>query len=211
MAGYAYIAIEGNIGAGKTTLCKMLAKDLGSELILERFEENPFLERFYEDPKSHAFSVELAFVADRFKQLREALGSRNLFRQKVIADYSFAKSLIFAKANLPREEYVLFRTMFRLMEAQVPKPEVIAILNPGIERVKKQIVERGRSYEQDLPDGYLEKVEAGYDAHYQYHRGSRVLQIDTYDLDFVKNEEDYRKLLSCILAPRKPGVYQLKP
>jgi len=211
MAGYAYIAIEGNIGAGKTTLCKMLAKDLGSELILERFEENPFLERFYEDPKSHAFSVELAFVADRFKQLREALGSRNLFKQKVIADYSFAKSLIFAKTNLPREEYVLFRTMFRLMEAQVPKPEVIAILYPGIERVKKQIVERGRSYEQDLPDGYLEKVEAGYDAHYQYHRGSRVLHIDTYDLDFVKNEEDYRKLISCILDPRKPGVYQLKP
>ena len=87
MAGYAYIAIEGNIGAGKTTLCELLAKVLGSELILERFEENPFLERFYEDQKSHAFSVELAFVADRFKQLREALGSRNLFRQKVVPNF----------------------------------------------------------------------------------------------------------------------------
>ena len=96
MGPYAYIAIEGNIGAGKTTFTELVAKQYGYELILERFEENPFLERFYEDPKSHAFSVELAFVADRFKQLREALGSRNLFRQQVLADYSFAKSLIFA-------------------------------------------------------------------------------------------------------------------
>ena len=209
MGPYAYIAIEGNIGAGKTTLTKKLAERTGGELILERFEENPFLERFYKDPKSHAFSVELAFVADRFKQLREALGSRNLFRQRMVADYSFAKSLIFAKANLPRSEYVLFRTMIKLMEAQIPKPEVVAILNPGPDRVKTQILERGRSYEQDLPEGYLEKVSAGYDAHYQYHRGSRVLFIDTSKFDFVKRKEDFEKLLSCILTPRKPGVYNL--
>lgn len=211
MGPYAYIAIEGNIGAGKTTFTELVAKQHGYELILERFEENPFLERFYEDPKSHAFSVELAFVADRFKQLREALGSRNLFRQQVLADYSFAKSLIFAKANLPQSEYVLFRTMFRLMEAQVPRPEVIAILNPGIDKVKKQIVERGRSYEQDMPAGYLEKVWSGYEEYYKFHRGSRVLWIDTADLDFVKNSADFEKLLTCILAPRKPGVYHVKP
>ena len=211
MGPYAYIAIEGNIGAGKTTFTELVAKQYGYELILERFEENPFLERFYEDPKSHAFSVELAFVADRFKQLREALGSRNLFRQQILADYSFAKSLIFAKANLPQSEFVLFRTMFRLMEAQVPQPEVIAILNPGIEKVKNQIVERGRSYEQDMPEGYLERVWSGYEEHYKFHRGSRVLWIDTSDLDFVKNNEDFEKLLTCILAPRKPGVYHVKP
>ena len=211
MGPYAYIAIEGNIGAGKTTFTELVAKQHGYELILERFEENPFLERFYEDPKSHAFSVELAFVADRFKQLREALGSRNLFRQQVLADYSFAKSLIFAKANLPQSEYVLFRTMFRLMEAQVPRPEVIAILNPGIDKVKKQILERGRSYEQDMPAGYLEKVWSEYEEHYKFHRGSRVLWIDTADLDFVKNSADFEKLLTCILAPRKPGVYHVKP
>ncbi|MBM71361.1 MAG: deoxynucleoside kinase [Crocinitomicaceae bacterium] len=211
MGPYAYIAIEGNIGAGKTTFTELVAKQYGYELILERFEENPFLERFYEDTKSHAFSVELAFVADRFKQLREALGSRNLFRQQVLADYSFAKSLIFAKANLPQSEFILFRTMFRLMEAQLPKPEVIAILNPGIEKVKNQIIERGRSYEQDMPEGYLERVWSGYEEHYKFHRGSRVLWIDTSDLDFVKNNEDFKKLLTCILAPRKPGVYHLKP
>ena len=122
-----------------------------------------------------------------------------------------SKSLIFAKANLPQSEYVLFRTMFRLMEAQVPRPEVIAILNPGIDKVKKQIVERGRSYEQDMPAGYLEKVWSGYEEHYKFHRGSRVLWIDTADLDFVKNSADFEKLLTCILAPRKPGVYHVKP
>ena len=210
MGSYAFIAIEGNIGAGKTTLSKLISQKMDGELILERFEENPFLERFYEDPKSNAFSVELAFLADRFKQLRQALGTRNLFRQKVIADYSFAKSLIFAKANLPNNEYVLFRTMFRLMEAQVPAPEVIAILNPGIEKVKEQILKRGRSYEKNLPKGYLEKVRAGYKSHYKHHRGSRVLNIDTSEIDFKGNPQDFEKLLSCILAPRRPGVYTLK-
>jgi deoxyguanosine kinase len=210
MGPYAYIAIEGNIGAGKTTFSKLMAERMGSELILERFEENPFLERFYEDPKSHAFSVELAFLADRFKQLREGLDNRNLFRQQVIADYSFAKSLIFAKANLPHSEYVLFRTMFRLMEAQVPSPEVIAILNPGIEKVKEQILKRGRTYEQNLPKGYLGKIQAGYQYHYKHHRGSRVLDIDISEIDFKGSSDDFEKLLSCIITPRRPGVYKLK-
>jgi deoxyadenosine/deoxycytidine kinase len=211
MGPYAYIAIEGNIGAGKTTFSKLMAERTGSKVIHERFAENPFLERFYENPKSHAFSVELAFVADRFKQLGEALGSRNLFRQNVISDYNFAKSLIFAKANLPKNEFSLFRTMFRLMEDQIPSPEVVAILNPGLERVKEQIKERGRKYEQDLPKGYLEKIENGYKTYYKSHRGSRVLLIDTSELDFVENLDDYEKLYNCIITPRKPGVYKIKP
>jgi len=211
MGPYAYIAIEGNIGAGKTTFSKQMAESTGSNLILERFAENPFLERFYEDPDSHAFSVELAFVADRFKQLGEALGSRNLFRQHVISDYNFAKSLIIAKANLPSNEYALFRTMFKLMSDQIPSPEVVAILNPGLEMVKEQIKARGRSYEQDLPKGYLEKIEKGYKSYYKHHRGSRVLLIDTSDLDFVSNKEDYERILTCVLTPRKPGVYEIKP
>jgi len=211
MGPYAYIAIEGNIGAGKTTFSKLMAERTGSKLILERFAENPFLERFYEDPESHGFSVELAFVADRFKQLGEVLGSRNLFRQHVIADYNFAKSLIFAKANLPKNEFSLFRTMFRLMEAQIPSPEVIAVLNPGLEKVKEQIKERGRSYEQDMPEGYLEKIEKGYLTYYKHHRGSRVLLIDTSELDFLENSEDYEKLFNSIVIPRKPGVYEIKP
>lgn len=211
MGPYAYIAIEGNIGAGKTTFSKLMAERTGSKVIHERFADNPFLERFYEDPKSHAFSVELAFVADRFKQLGEALGSRNLFRQNVISDYNFAKSLIFAKANLPKNEFTLFRTMFRLMEKQIPSPEVIAILNPGLERIKKQIKERGRSYEQELPIGYLEKIEKGYLSYYKHHRGSRVLLIDTSRMEFVDKYEDYEKIYNSIITPRKPGVYEIQP
>jgi deoxyadenosine/deoxycytidine kinase len=210
MGPYAYIAIEGNIGAGKTTFSKMLSEDLDSKLILERFEENPFLERFYEDPQSHGFSVELAFVADRFKQLKDVLGSRNLFRQQVVSDYNFDKSLIFAKANLPASEFSLFRTMFKLMSEQIPQPEVIAILDPGLEKVKQQIIERGRSYEQDMPKGYLEKIDKGYKSHYRHHRGSRVLFIDTTDIDFVSSQEDYDKIKVCIFTPRKPGIYTIK-
>tara|TARA_B110000444_G_C18836990_1_gene596612 strand:- start:1492 stop:2127 length:636 start_codon:yes stop_codon:yes gene_type:complete len=210
MGPYAFIAIEGNIGAGKTTFSKMLAENMESKLILERFEENPFLERFYEDPESHAFSVELAFVADRFKQLKDVLGSRNLFRQQVVSDYNFDKSLIFGKANLPSSEFTLFRTMFKLMSDLIPQPEVIAILNPGLKKVKEQIIARGRSYEQDMPKGYLEKIDKGYKSHYKHHRGSRVLLLDTSEIDFVSNPEDYEKIKSCILTPRKPGVYKIK-
>ena len=131
---YAYIAIEGNIGAGKTTFATWLAEHLSGDLLLEQFQENPFLEKFYADPEQFALSVELAFVSDRYRQLRERLGARNLFRQLLIADYSFVKSLIFAKANLSGEEFRLFQTMFRLMDAQIAKPEVVAILDPNAEK-----------------------------------------------------------------------------
>lgn len=208
---YAFVAIEGNIGAGKTTFATMLADQLGSELLLERFAENPFLERFYADPDNHAFSVELAFVSDRYRQMREVLGARNLFRQRVISDYSFAKSLIFAKANLPANEYKLFRTMYRLMEEQVAQPEVIAILDPNRERIRDQIIQRGRSYEQDLPGDYLDKIAYGYHKHYRFARGSRVLWIDTSGIDFVARPEEGEQLAQLILQPRKPGVYELKP
>jgi len=208
---YAFVAIEGNIGAGKTTFATMLSERLGGELLLERFEENPFLERFYADPENHAFSVELAFVSDRYRQMRDILGSRNLFRQRVVSDYSFAKSLIFAKANLPTNEYRLFRTMYRLMEQQVAAPEVVAILDPNRERIRNQIIQRGRSYEQDLPGDYLDKIAYGYHKHYRYARGSRVLWVDTSEVDFVARPEEGERLAELILEPRKPGVYELKP
>ncbi len=208
---YAFVAIEGNIGAGKTTFATMLSERLGGELLLERFEENPFLERFYADPENHAFSVELAFVSDRYRQMRDILGSRNLFRQRVVSDYSFAKSLIFAKANLPANEYRLFRTMYRLMEQQVAAPEVVAILDPNRERIRNQIIQRGRSYEQDLPGDYLDKIAYGYHKHYRYARGSRVLWVDTSEVDFVARPEEGERLAELILEPRKPGVYELKP
>ncbi|MDA0728052.1 MAG: deoxynucleoside kinase [Bacteroidetes bacterium] len=207
---YASIAIEGGIGAGKTTFATWLAKNLGAELMLERFEENPFLEKFYENPEAHAFSVELSFLADRYKQMQSAIKSRNLFKQRLVADYSFAKSLIFAKVNLPKDEFKLFNTMFQMMADQLPQPEVVAILDPGRERQEAQIVKRGRDYEQNLPKGYLERVAKGYAAHYKHHRGSRVLWVDTSALDFVASPEELKVLRDTILTPRKPGVHRIK-
>ena len=206
---YASMAIEGGIGAGKTTFSTWLAKDLGAELMLERFEENPFLEKFYENPEAHAFSVELSFLADRYKQMQGAIKSRNLFKQRLVADYSFAKSLIFAKVNLPKDEFKLFNTMFQMMADQLPQPEVVAILDPGRERQEAQIVKRGRDYEQNLPEGYLERVAKGYATHYKHHRGSRVLWVDTSALDFVARPEELTVLRDVLLTPRKPGVHRV--
>ncbi|MEY5044160.1 MAG: hypothetical protein RJA19_1387 [Bacteroidota bacterium] len=206
---YGFIAIEGNIGAGKTTLATRLAERLGAQLILERFEENPFLERFYADPAAHGFSVELAFVSDRWKQMRDELGRRNLFRPTLVADYAFAKSLVFARENLPPAEFALFENLFGLMAGQIPAPEVIAILDPPASRIQSQIAQRGRSYEQDLPDGYLDRIMKGYRKHYRTARGSRVLWIDSSQYDIVERPEDLDALASLILAPRKVGVYRL--
>jgi deoxyadenosine/deoxycytidine kinase len=208
---YAYIAIEGNIGAGKSTFAKILADHLDSDLMLEQFDENPFLESFYDDPERFALSVELAFVSDRYRQLKNRLGARNLFRQKLVADYSFVKSMIFAKANLPAAEFKLFQTMFKLMEADVASPEVTAILNPNREKIQEQIKARGRSYEQNMPEEYLDKIALHYKQYYRYARGSRILWIDTSSLDFVSNPSDAQRLIELILTPRKAGVYELTP
>jgi deoxyadenosine/deoxycytidine kinase len=206
---YGYIAIEGNIGAGKTTLATHLADRLGAQLLLERFEENPFLERFYADPAAHGFSVELAFVSDRWKQLRDEIGRRNLFRPTLIADYTFAKSLVFARENLPPAEFALFENLFGLMAGQIPVPEVIAILDPPDTRIQAQIATRGRSYEQNLPPGYLDKIMRGYRKHYRSARGSRVLWIDSSPYDILERPDDLERLADLILAPRKVGVYRV--
>ena len=206
---YGYIAIEGNIGAGKTTLATRLAERLGAELLLERFEENPFLERFYADPSAHGFSVELAFVSDRWKQLREQLRRRNLFRPTVVADYAFAKSLVFARKNLPPAEFALFENLFRLMEKELPVPEVIAILDPPADRIRDQIARRGRTYEQNLPTGYLDGIHAGYRKHFRAARGSRVVWIASSPFDILERPDDLDRLADLILSPRKVGVYRV--
>ena len=178
--------------------------------MLERFEENPFLEKFYDNPDAHGFSVELSFLADRYKQMQSVIRSRNLFKQRMVSDYSFVKSLIFAKVNLPKDEFNLFKTMFTMMHAQLPQPEVVAILDPGRARQEAQIVKRGRTYEQSLPEGYLDRVATAYASHYRHARGSRVLWIDTSGLDFVTQPKALHLLKDAVLAPRKPGVHHLK-
>lgn len=207
---YKHIAVEGNIGAGKSTLAAAVARELSVTPILEPFEDNPFLEKFYDEPERYGFPVELSFLAQRFHQMKAALDGRNLFQGALVSDYVFSKSLLFAKNNLPKDEFALFKNMFDLMIAQLPRPEVVLYLQPGRDRQRAQIRARGRDYEQTIQDSYLDQIERAYEGHFRHARGSRVLWIDTGGLDFVASSEDLNALLSLLARPWKPGVHKMK-
>ena len=208
---YRHIAIEGGIGAGKSTLATALAKRLGTEPLLEPFADNPFLEQFYLDPERYAFPVELSFLAQRYKQVKAALTARTLFRDALVSDYVFAKSDLFAKITLPKAEYSLFRNLYGVMAEGMAKPELIVYLRPGEERQRAQIAARGRSYEQDIDLDYLRKLEKAYERHFKAARGSRVLWVDTSDLDFVARGEDLDKVMAVLRQPWKVGVHHVTP
>ena len=206
---YKHIAIDGGIGAGKSTLAEAIASELGVAPILEPFEGNPFLAKFYEDPERYAFPVELSFLAQRFHQMKAAVDGRNLFQGALVSDYVFTKSLLFAKTNLPAEEFELFKHMSDLMVAQLPKPEVVLYLRPGRERQRVQIKARGRAYEQSIQDAYLDQIESAYENQFRYARGSRMLWVDTSPLDFVKSAGDLNKLIQLLTQPWKVGVHKV--
>ena len=208
---YRHIVIEGGIGAGKSTLARGLAEVLGSEPVLEPFADNPFLEQFYLDPERYAFPVELSFLAQRYKQVKAALSARTLFRDALVADYLFAKSDLFAKITLPKTEYALFRNLYDVMAEGMPAPELIVYLRPGPEKQQAQIKARGRSYEQDIDVDYLGKIEKAYEKQFRSARGSRVLWLDTSEVDFVAKEADLDRVLDVIRQPWKVGVHQVKP
>lgn len=205
---YKHVAVEGNIGAGKSTLAAALAKEMGVAPILEPFEDNPFLEKFYENPERYGFPVELSFLAQRFHQMKSAVEGRNLFQGALVSDYVFSKSLLFAKNNLPQDEFALFKHMFDLMIAQLPRPEVVLYLRPGRQRQREQIHARGRDYEQSIEDQYLDQIERAYEAHFRHARGSRVLWVDTSGLDFVQSTTDLSAIVSLLTRPWKPGVHK---
>ena len=208
---YRHIAIEGGIGAGKSTLAKALAERLGTAPLLEPFADNPFLEQFYLDPERYAFPVELSFPAQRHKQVKAALSARTLFRDALVSDYVFAKSDLFAKITLPKAEYALFRNLYEVMAEGMAKPELIVYLRPGEERQRAQIAARGRSYEQDIDLDYLRKLEKAYERHFKAARGSRVLWVDTAELDFVAHGEDLVKVMAVLSQPWKVGVHHVTP
>ena len=208
---YRHIAIEGGIGAGKSTLATELATRLGTEPLLEPFADNPFLEQFYLDPERYAFPVELSFLAQRYKQVKAALSARTLFRDALVSDYVFAKSDLFAKITLPKAEYALFRNLYEVMAEGMAKPELIVYLRPGEERQRAQIAARGRSYEQDIDLDYLRKLEKAYERHFKAARGSRVLWIDTSELDFVARDGDLEKVMAVLRQPWKVGVHHVTP
>ena len=204
-----FIAIEGNIGAGKTTLATMLADHWNGRLLLEEFVDNPFLARFYEQPDRHAFSVELYFLADRYHQLRSELSSPDLFHELVVSDYYFAKSLIFAGNNLVEDEYGLFHRLFEIMFGNLPDPDLLVYLYLDIDRLMENIQKRGRIYEQQIDREYLSQVQQRYLQFIRQSKGLTALIVDINSLDFVKNPKDFYILLSILEKDYEPGVHTI--
>ena len=193
-----YVAFEGNIGAGKTTLVHKIAEDFNGKTVLERFADNPFLPKFYKDQSRYAFPLEMSFLADRYQQLADDLAQFDLFKDFIVADYHIFKSLIFAKITLAEDEYRLYRNLFDIIYKEMPKPDLYIYLYQNTDRLLQNIKKRGRVYEQNIEAAYLEKINNGYLEYIKSQTDLNVLIIDVSDRDFVKNHEDYLYILNEI-------------
>ncbi|REE07972.1 2-amino-4-hydroxy-6-hydroxymethyldihydropteridine diphosphokinase [Winogradskyella pacifica] len=195
---YNYIAIEGNIGAGKTSLANKISKDFNAKLILERFADNPFLPKFYKEPERYAFTLEMSFLADRYQQISDDLSQLDLFKDFMVSDYDVYKSLIFSKITLPEDEFRLYRKLFYQVYKDIAKPDLYIYLYQNTERLQANIKKRGRNYEKEIKDDYLEKINAGYLEFLKSQQDMHVKIIDISDRDFVKSRADYLWLLGEI-------------
>lgn len=203
---YRYITVEGCIGAGKTTLARMLSADFHSRLILEQFEENSFLPKFYQDPARYAFPLELSFLADRFQQLKTQVINLDMFHPHIVADYHIQKSLIFARKTLQADEFSLFMRLYQIMIAQLPVPDLFVYLYLPVDRLLANIKKRGRPYEQSITADYLSLIQESYFEFIRQQTNLRIVVIDTRSIDFVENRADYEWLVSVINAEYPLGV-----
>jgi deoxyguanosine kinase len=208
---YNFIAIEGNIGAGKTSLATRMSQQYNAKLILEQFEDNAFLPKFYENPSKYAFPLELSFLASRYQQLKDQLTSQDLFKSFTVADYFIHKSFIFAGKNLDADEVSLYTRLFKIIEASLPKPDLLVYLFLSIDQLKMNIRKRGRPYEQNIDFEYLEKIQSGYMEFMKQQQHMRILIVDTNDLDFVNRDKDYQTMLVLIGKEYDPGITRIKP
>ena len=197
---YKYIAIEGNIGAGKTSLAKKIAVDFNSKLIIERFADNPFLPKFYKDPERYAFTLEMSFLSERYQQISEDLSQLNIFNELIISDYDIHKSLIFSKVNLSVDEFSLYRKLFYDMYKKILKPDLFVFLNQDIPRLQKNISRRGRDYENRISNEYLSKINSGYFEFFRSRPDLNIKIIDITNLNFVENRLDYLSILDEITS-----------
>ena len=209
---YNYVAIEGTIGAGKTTLATRIANDFNGKLVLEEFEgdKNPFLPKFYKEPEKYSFQLEMTFLALRFQQLKDKLSNLDLFHDFIISDYYVAKSLIFSRNNLQEDEYDLFSRFYNIIFANIPKPELLVYLYLDVDHLQYNIRKRGRSYEQTISNAYLEDIQQGYfEFIRQEQNNMRILMLDTNRLDFVAHEKDYQLILEAINQPYDIGLHRI--
>lgn len=195
-----YVAIEGNIGAGKTSLATQIANDFNAKLILERFADNPFLPKFYKEPQRYAFALEMSFLADRYQQISDDLSQLDLFKDFIVSDYDVFKSLIFSKITLPEDEFKLYRKLFYLMYKDIAKPDIYVYLYQNTERLKQNIKQRGREYEQNIESEYLEKINTGYLEFLRNQTEIKTIVIDISEKDFVKNREDYLNIVDEMIG-----------
>lgn len=202
---YNYVVIEGNIGAGKTTLAGRIADEFNARLILEHFADNPFLPKFYSDPEKYSFPLELSFLASRYKQLMEELVPQDLFKSFTVADYYFMKSLVFASSTLSGDEYNLYRQIFYIIYGSLPKPDIYVYLHLHPDRLLKNIEKRGRSYETGITREYLQTIQESYFTFFKQNPENRYLIIDISDIDFVENENDYKKIVETIFLRDYPA------
>ncbi len=205
---YHFITIEGNIGAGKTTLAHLLSRHYNARLVLEEFADNPFLTKFYENPKQYAFPVELFFMAERYKQLKELIQTRDLFQQFTISDYLFTKCLLFAKVNLPEEEFRLYQKIFEIIHQQMTQPDLLIYLHAPVTKLQANIKKRQRPYEQSIPDEYLFNIQETY-THYIRQHNIKTLFIDVSNADFLSNEKQLKTIIDALEIEYTEGQHYL--
>ena len=205
---YSFVTIEGNIGAGKTTLSNLLAKHYNARLILEQFADNPFLPKFYENPGQYAFPLELFFMAERFKQLKDLLQQKDLFQTITISDYLFTKCLLFAKVNLPGDEFRLYQRLFDIIHHQLVQPDILVYLHAPVSKLQQNIKKRGRVYEQSIPDDYLFSIQETY-THYIKQHNLRTLFVDASNADFLNNEKHLQVIIEALDKDYEVGQHYL--
>jgi deoxyguanosine kinase len=205
---YHFITVEGNIGAGKTTLAHLLSRHYNARLILEEFADNPFLPKFYENPGQYAFPLELFFMAERYKQQKDFLQQKDLFQSLTISDYLFTKCLLFAKVNLPEDEFRLYQRLFDIIHQQLVQPDLLIYLHAPVNKLKENIRKRNRVYEQSIPDDYLFNIQQTY-THYIKQHNIKTLFIDASNADFLGNEKHFHAVLDALEKDYGEGQHYL--
>ena len=201
-----FIAVEGNTGAGKTTLSQLLSQHYNAKLMLEEFAENPFLTKFYENPKQYAFPLELFFLAERFKQQQDLIKTADLFQSVTISDYLFTKCLLFAKVNLPEEEYRLYQKMFDVFQQQLTAPDVLIYLHAPVNKLQSNIKKRNRKFEQSIPDEYLFKLQETYTSYIKQH-SIKTIFVDASNADFLYNEAHFKLITDALEKDIEEGQH----
>jgi deoxyguanosine kinase len=205
---YNFITVEGNIGAGKTTLSNLLSTHFNARLILEEFAENPFLPKFYESPQQYAFPLELFFMAERYKQLKDLLQTKDMFQNVTVSDYLFTKCLLFAKVNLPDEEFRLYQKLFDIINPQIVQPDILIYLHRPVNKLQENIKRRNRKYEQDIPNDYLFSLQETYTQYIKQHN-IKTLFVDASNADFIDNPEHFKIIVDALDKEYENGQHYL--